>query len=79
VSVFESRVLRRIFGLKRNEVIGDWRKLHEEELHFKGTHSEPTKSMCKDGALHLTVPLVCHPTWCLPLPKHQNQVFLPKQ
>jgi hypothetical protein len=27
------RVLRRIFGLKRNEVIGGWRKLHNEELH----------------------------------------------
>jgi hypothetical protein len=31
--VFENRVLRRIFGLKRNEVTGDWRKLHNEELH----------------------------------------------
>jgi hypothetical protein len=30
--VFENRVLRRIFGPKRNEVTGDWRKLHEEEL-----------------------------------------------
>jgi hypothetical protein len=27
------RVLRRIFGLKRDEVTGDWRKLHNEELH----------------------------------------------
>jgi hypothetical protein len=26
-------VLRRIFGLKRDEVTGDWRKLHNEELH----------------------------------------------
>jgi hypothetical protein len=31
--VFESRVLRRIFGLKRDEVTGGWRKLHYEELH----------------------------------------------
>jgi hypothetical protein len=31
--VFENRVLRRIFGLKRGEVTGDWRKLHNEELH----------------------------------------------
>jgi hypothetical protein len=31
--VFESRVLRRIFGPKRDEVTGDWRKLHNEELH----------------------------------------------
>jgi hypothetical protein len=31
--VFESRVLRRIFGPKRDEVTGDRRKLHNEELH----------------------------------------------
>jgi hypothetical protein len=31
--VFENRVLRRIFGPKRDEVTGDWRKLHCEELH----------------------------------------------
>jgi hypothetical protein len=31
--VFENRVLRRIFGTKRNEVTGGWRKLHYEELH----------------------------------------------
>ena len=31
--VFESRVLRRIFGPKRDDVIGNWRKLHNEELY----------------------------------------------
>jgi hypothetical protein len=31
--VFENRVLRRIFGPKRDEVTGDWRKLQDEELH----------------------------------------------
>jgi hypothetical protein len=31
--VFENRVLRRIFGPKKYEVIGDWRKLHNKELH----------------------------------------------
>jgi hypothetical protein len=31
--VFENRVLRRIFGLKRDRVMGGWRKLHNEELH----------------------------------------------
>jgi hypothetical protein len=31
--VFENRVLRRIFGPKREEVMGEWRKLHSEELH----------------------------------------------
>jgi hypothetical protein len=31
--VFENRVLRRIFGPKRDKVTGEWRKLHSEELH----------------------------------------------
>jgi hypothetical protein len=31
--VFENRVLRRIFGPKRDEVTGCWRKLQNEELH----------------------------------------------
>jgi hypothetical protein len=31
--VFENRMLRRIFGPKRDEVTGGWRKLHNEELH----------------------------------------------
>jgi hypothetical protein len=31
--VFENRVLRRIFGPKRDEVIGEWRKLRSGELH----------------------------------------------
>jgi hypothetical protein len=31
--VFENRVLRRIFGPKWDEVTGEWRKLHNEELH----------------------------------------------
>jgi hypothetical protein len=31
--VFENRVLRKIFGPTRDEVIGGWRKLHKEELH----------------------------------------------
>jgi hypothetical protein len=30
--VFENRVLKRIFGPKRDEVTGEWRKLHSEEL-----------------------------------------------
>jgi hypothetical protein len=31
--MFENRVLRRIFGPKRDKVTGEWRKLHNEELH----------------------------------------------
>jgi hypothetical protein len=38
--VSENRVLRRIFGPKRDEVIGGWRKLHNEELH--GLYSSPS-------------------------------------
>jgi hypothetical protein len=33
LKVFQNRVLRRIFGLKRAEIIGGWRRLHNEELH----------------------------------------------
>jgi hypothetical protein len=33
LGVFENRVLMRIFGPKRDEVTGEWRKLHNEELH----------------------------------------------
>jgi hypothetical protein len=38
--VFENRVLMRIFGPKRDEVTGGWRKLHNEELH--GLYSSPS-------------------------------------
>jgi hypothetical protein len=38
--VFENRVLRRIFGPKKDEVTGGWRKLHNEELH--GLYSSPS-------------------------------------
>jgi hypothetical protein len=31
--VFENRVLKRIFGPKRDEVTGEWRRLHNEELN----------------------------------------------
>jgi hypothetical protein len=30
--VFENRVVRRIFGPKRDEVRGEWRKVHHEDL-----------------------------------------------
>jgi hypothetical protein len=38
--VVENRVLRRIFGPKRDEVAGGWRKLHNEEFH--GLYSSPS-------------------------------------
>jgi hypothetical protein len=33
LKVYGERVVRRIFGPKRDEIIGGWRKLHNEELH----------------------------------------------
>jgi hypothetical protein len=41
--VFENRVLRRIFGSKRDEVTEGWRKLHNEELH----NLYPSKSIIR--------------------------------
>jgi hypothetical protein len=38
--VFENRVLRRIFGSKRDDVTGDWSKLHNEEL--RDLYSSPS-------------------------------------
>jgi hypothetical protein len=38
--VVDNRVLRRIFGPKREEVTGGWRKLHNEELH--NLHCSPS-------------------------------------
>jgi hypothetical protein len=40
LSVFENRILRRIFEPKRDEVCGGWRKLHYEELH--NVYSSPS-------------------------------------
>jgi hypothetical protein len=39
LTVFENRVLRRIFGLRSDAVTRDWRKLHNEELY--GLYSSP--------------------------------------
>jgi hypothetical protein len=53
--VFENRVLRRIFGPKRDEVKGDLRKLHKEELH--NLYSSPNrmiKSIWVRWAEHVT-------------------------
>jgi hypothetical protein len=38
--VFENKVLRRIFGPKRDEVTGEWRRLHNKELY--ALYSSPT-------------------------------------
>ena len=47
--MFENRVLRRIFGPKREEVIGEWRKLHNEELYnFEVRHPRCVGSITKN-------------------------------
>jgi hypothetical protein len=40
--VFENRVLRRIFGPKRDEVTGEWRRMHNKELY--ALYSSPKKT-----------------------------------
>jgi hypothetical protein len=55
--VFENGMLRRIFGPKRNEVMGGWRKLHNKELH--NFYSSPSivgmiKSRRKSWTGHVT-------------------------
>jgi hypothetical protein len=44
--VFENRVLKRIFGPKRDEETGGWRKLHDE-LH--GLYSSPSRVIISGG------------------------------
>jgi hypothetical protein len=47
--VFENRTLRRIFGLKGDEVTAEWRKLHNEELHYCVPHSTQQKAKITEG------------------------------
>ncbi|KAJ4447263.1 hypothetical protein ANN_09267 [Periplaneta americana] len=54
--IFENKVLRKVFGAKRDEVIGEWRKLHNAELH--ALHPSPDiirniKSRCLRWAGHV--------------------------
>jgi hypothetical protein len=50
--VFGKRVLRRIFGPKRDEVTGGWRKLHNEEL--QNLYSSPSIIRMKSRRLRWT-------------------------
>jgi hypothetical protein len=43
--VFENRLLRKTFGPKKDEVTGEWRRLHNEELH--GLYCSPNISVMK--------------------------------
>jgi hypothetical protein len=49
--VFENRVFRRIFGPKRNEMTGGWRKQHNEDLH--NLYSSPDIRMIKSRRMRL--------------------------
>ena len=53
--MFENRVVRRIFGSKRDEVTGEWRKLHNEELNvlYSPSTVRVIKSRRKRGAAHV--------------------------
>jgi hypothetical protein len=51
--VFENRVLRTIFGLK-DEVIGGWRKMHDEELHNLYSSKHNQNDQVKEGETAMT-------------------------
>jgi hypothetical protein len=53
LKVFEKRVLRRMFGPKRDEVTGDWRKMHNEELRSLYSLSHIIR-MIKASSMRLT-------------------------
>ena len=51
--VFGNRVLRRIFGPKRDEVTGEWRRLHKEELYSSPNFIRVIKSRKMRWAWHV--------------------------
>jgi hypothetical protein len=61
--VFENRVLRRIFGPKRDEVTGEWRKLHSEELHI--LYSSPNIWQIKSRTMRWAGHVACMGEKCV--------------
>jgi hypothetical protein len=55
--VFENGVMRRIFGPKRDEVTGGWRKLHNKELH--NLFSSPSKIKMTKSTMRRVVHVAC--------------------
>jgi hypothetical protein len=49
--LFENRVLRRIYGPKRKEIVGGWRRMHNEELH--GLYASLNISLIKSRRMRL--------------------------
>ena len=43
--MFENKVLRKIFGAKRDEITGEWRKLHKADLHALYSSSNTIRSL----------------------------------
>jgi hypothetical protein len=58
--VFENRVLRRIFRPKRDEVTGEWRKLHSDNLC---TYKEQIP--CRSQKILPTISHICGISWCV--------------
>jgi hypothetical protein len=54
---FRLRVLRGVFAAKRDEVTGEWRKLHNEELH--DLYSSPTVMVIKSRTMRLAEHVAC--------------------
>jgi hypothetical protein len=55
---FENRVLRRIFGPKKNEVTGEWRSLHNKELHALYSSQRASCSVLLTKSF-----MLCTPHW----------------
>jgi hypothetical protein len=76
--VFENRVLRRILGTKRDEVTGEWRELHNEELnelYFSPTIVQVIKSRKMRWVGHAARMVegeVCTGFWCEYLRKRNH-------
>jgi hypothetical protein len=62
--VFQNKVLRRIFGPKREEVAGDWRRLHNEELRNFCTSSNIIR-MIKSRKMWWEMHVACRDEECI--------------